>query len=305
LYTIYNLDGSVLRTFQGRFSLATDSSQWKVNYVDLRNKTEQETTFDGNTTYTLFKNLPLANFDLNTLYPDKVIESNGQRYLDVETAGVDTYVEPVSLPADARVAWLSLPAAGLLSNPPRQLIPPWSVAASPGAFAYESIYDLTPNQDSFARIQFISSQKLWTASNKGPVSRDQLDVPEKEFLEGTFRLTGWTNVDGKVIPLKSEFIRFWFPTKKALRPERFVITSQVTNYYYSTDPIKLPALSKKTYVTDTRFKTETAPDFTANYVATPPIWFAKDDPRLVPWVAESMTTYLKTKKLVKAQQRLR
>ena len=286
-YTNYASDGAVRSSFDGWFSLATDFSKWNVRYIDDQQKTEQETTFDGNYTYTLYANFPLAKYQVDQYksgvpVPDHVIVRNGQYESDGDIGAVDTLREPVSLFGSARVAWMSALACGLISNPPPQLIPPWLVVASPEAFSYTTRYESIANRDCCAQIEFITSQKL---------------------VEARFRVLSWTNVQNRCVPLEAEIVRFWFPDNKATKPLRSVINTKVSKHYFSAEAISLPVLSKKTYVTDTRFKTSDAPDFSALYALTNQAWADKDDPRLVPWVEQSKTNYLRMKQLVKDQTR--
>ncbi len=284
-YTNYATDGAVINSFDGRFALATDYSKWNVRYIDDHKKTEQETTFDGNYTYTLYANFPLAKYQVDQYktglrVPDNVIVTNGQYKFDGDIGGVDTLREPVSLFDSARVAWMSALACGLISNPPPQLIPPWLLVASPEAFSYKTRYESIADRDCCGQIEFVTPQ---------------------DFVEARFRVLSRTNVQNKCVPLEAEFVRFWFPENKAAQPLRSVIITKVIKHYFSSGTILLPVLSKKTHVTDTRFKTPDAPDFLAHYALTNKAWADKDDPRLVPWLEESKANYFRMQQLIKRQ----
>jgi hypothetical protein len=299
-YTTYGIDGTVSSSFNGRFSLVTDSSKWKVKYVADEAKTEQQTTFDGKFTYTLYANFPLAPFqvDANSPLSKEVIVTNGQRFLNADIAGVDTSRQPVSLFASAQVAWINLLACGLISSPPPQLIPPWLSVASAEAFSYQTRYEPIADGDCCAQIEFITSQKLWPATKRGSASQaDRTDVPKENFVEARFRVLSRTNVQNKCVPLEAEFVRYWYPSggNKTAKHVRSVIVTKVNKYYLSSERISPPVLSKKTYVSDTRFVTLNAPDFLVHYALTNQTWVDKDDPRLICWVEQSRTNYLRMK----------
>jgi len=257
----YRTDGTVRASADGRFSLATDFSKWTVKYIDEQNNTVVETTFDGNYTYTLYSGrLPLAEYqadkyrsDPSGPVPNHLIVTNGQYEVDGDIGGMGALREPVALPANARVAWMNLLACGWISNPPAVLIPPWLKVASREASSYKSRLhsESIADRDCCAQIEFV---------------RDDRDAG---FVEARFRVLSRTNVQNKCVPLEAELVRFWSPEKQMAKPLRSVITTKVSKHYFSSEAISPPVLSKKTYVTDTRFNTSDGPDF---YVLTNKAW---------------------------------
>lgn len=286
-YTSYTRQGAVSRSFTGHFSLQTDSSRWKVKYADDKSKTEGEAVFDGRYTYTLWTNFPLTNS----------FQSPAQMsiFTNAEIGAVYTFQQPTALFGSAQVAWMSFLASGWISNPPSHLFPPWPITKDK-ALAYKTQvhHESTNGQTGFAQIEFITSQKLWLAATPEP----EPNVPTNEFVEARLRVLAGVAFENKYVPTEAVFERFWFPDirKQTEWSLRSVIRTKVSKHYLSSEAISLPALSKKTQVSDSRFKGSNTPDFIVYYELTNKTWIDEKDPRLVRWAQENLTNYQRMQK---------
>ncbi len=287
---------------KGRFSITTDSVKWSITYFH-DNQSITEAVYDGNYTYAVARNLPLAA----PFKDPKVLScfTNIQQLSEIDAAIISTLNQPTALVGSAQVAWMGLVACNIISNTSPAMRPPWPHTENE-AMSYQ-LRRIKPEDATGCCMQyeFITSEKphsniLTNSTNDIRLAQERESHPNKYFTEGRLRVLSWTNLFGKCIPLETEFTRYRLSenlggTNGNIRD---VIISKVEKCYLSSQEIALPKLTKTTHVADTRFHVAGMSNFAIYYSSTNGEWLSEQDPRLPMIIQSNKDNYFRIKELL-------